>query len=170
MWEIGVSNQAVTFLLSVLAGIVYCVFYDVLRALRKAGFNSFIATFITDIIYWVIIAFATFLFLLARTNGEIRGYVLLASLLGFVICRATFSKPLLKIMSFIMIWMVKILRLIHCGFYRFYDGFLLAFSKVSTKFVKSTRLTLKKLKKLLKNRYSMLYTKENEKTSRNGDG
>lgn len=170
MWEIGVSNQVFTFLLSILLGFVFCILYDFLRSIRKAGFNSYIATLITDIIYWVIIAFVTFLFLLARTNGEIRGYVLISALLGFIAFRLTLSKLLFGTLCFVMRFTVKVVRFIHNAFYRFFDEISNRFTVVLVKIIKSLRLTLKKLKKLLKYRYSMLYTKANSKTSRNGDG
>lgn len=170
MWEIDINNQLLTFLLSIILGVVFCAFYDVFRALRKAGLNSFIATFIADIIYWIIIAFLTFLFLLARTGGEIRGYVLIAALIGFIVFRVTLSKLLFKFLSFIFCKTVKLLKQIHNVFYGFYDRFSVFLAKVSGKFAKSSKRGLKNLKKLLKYRYNMLYTKKNSKTSRKGEG
>lgn len=52
------------------------------------------SVFIGDMFFWIVSAFVTFIFLLSRTNGEIRGYVLISMLLGFVIWRITLSKPL----------------------------------------------------------------------------
>ncbi len=170
MWEIDISNQLFTFLLSVVLGFIFCIIYDLLRAVRKVGFNSATATFITDILYWIVIAFLTFIFLLARTNGEIRGYVLFCALGGFVIFRFTVSKLLFKLFVLIVCGMVKAVRLIHSVFYSIYDRFSNQINKVFTKFAKTCKRGLKKLKKLLKYRYSMLYTKGNEKASKEGDG
>ena len=74
MWEISINDQMLTLLYSLCLGVILCVFYDVFKAFHKAGFNSPLQVFIGDILYCVIAAFATFLFLLSRTNGEIRGY------------------------------------------------------------------------------------------------
>lgn len=170
MWEIDINNQLLTFLLSIILGVIFSAIYDVFRALRRAGLNSFIATFIADIIYWIVIAFLTFLFLLARTKGEIRGYVLIAALIGFLVFRITLSKLLFKFLSFIFCQTVKLYKQIHNVFYSFYDRFSVFLAKVLAKFAKSSKRGLKNLKKLLKNRYNMLYTKKNGKTSRKGEG
>ena len=76
MWEISINDQILTLLYSLCLGVILCVYYDIFRAFHKAGFDSPFQVFIGDILYCVTAAFATFLFLLSRTNGEIRGYVL----------------------------------------------------------------------------------------------
>ncbi len=50
----------------------------------------------------MISAFFYFLFFFVRTNGEIRGYILIFALLGALFCRATFSKPWFKLVSVIV--------------------------------------------------------------------
>ena len=82
MWEIDNYDQVITFLLSLVLGATFCAFYDVIRAVRRVCFNSFIAVNICDIVTWIIYAFVTFIFLISRTNGEIRSYVLFGELCG----------------------------------------------------------------------------------------
>ena len=91
MWEIGVENQAATFLLSLPVGFILCCFYDFFRILRKYRRLSNVVVFLLDVVYFIVAAFFVFCFLILRTNGEIRGYVLFGALLGFVFCRQTFS-------------------------------------------------------------------------------
>lgn len=169
MWEISVNNQIVTFLLSIALGFFICAFYDVFRSLRKVGFNSFVATFIADIIFWIASALITFLFLISRTNGEPRGYVLIAALLGFFVFRYIFSRFWLFGLIFFMRFIKEILGLVYVWFYLFWDKTTDLIRKLSFKTVKTGKRWVKKLKKLLKYRYKMLYTKGNINASRNGD-
>ena len=161
MWEININNQFTTLLLSICLGCIGCVGYDVLRASRKAGFNSNIMVFITDIIFWVVNAFITFIFLIARTNGEIRGYVLVGELIGFVIFRISLSRFVLSIFTSVFSLFKKFVGCVNGGFEVLYvktDIILHKIYKLSCKFIKSLS---KSVKKLLKNGHKVLYTNKN---------
>ena len=165
MWEINNYNQIITFALSLCLGGIFCALYDVIRAVRRAGFNSFWAVTVTDILIWVIYAFTTFIFLIARTNGEIRGYTLIGEALGFSLFRISFSRVLFPVLSFIFINMAAIGRKTSgyiSGFYIRFEALLLKLWKDSSKF-------FKRAKKLLKKVCLLLYTNKNiintEKTS-----
>ena len=92
MWEINSSFQAVSFLYSVLFGVLYCLFYDFFRVLRKLNKSTELSVFFEDLFYFVVIAFVTFLLLMSLSNGEIRGYILFGMAVGFVICYFTISQ------------------------------------------------------------------------------
>lgn len=169
MWEISVNNQIITFLLSIVLGFLICALYDIFRSLRKIGLNSFAATFVEDILFWIVSAFITFLFLLSRTNGEPRGYVLLAALLGFLVFRSLFSGFLIIVLTFLFRTILKTYRFIYVWFYRFWDKTAYLLSELLLKFIKIGKRWAKMSKKLLKNRYKLLYTKRKIKASRNGD-
>ncbi len=161
MWEINISNQFLTLLYSICLGAILCFFYDFLRASRKTGFNSFIAVFITDILFWIISAFVTFIFLMSRTNGEIRGYVLVGQLIGFVISRLTVSRFILLFFVFLFNLIKNLNRLLNKAFNVVYsktDKILLKIFKIIKKTLKTL---IKSIKKLLKNRHKLLYTNVN---------
>lgn len=168
MWEISVSNQIITFALSVCLGALSCLIYDILRAMRKTGFDSFVAVFITDILFWLFLAFVTFIFLISRTNGEIRGYVLIGELIGFIILRFTVSKLWFKILYSVFMLFVK-LKLFLRGktilIYSKIERFILLKGKQLLTVIKNV---LKSVKKLLKNRPKLLYTSVNIKSAENG--
>ncbi len=96
MWEISNSFQILGFLRALFLGGIFCVLYDFLRALRKNGMNSDFSVFIQDIIYFIVLSPVTFCFLLATTNGELRGYFFIGVILGFIVIRLT--------VSFILLW------------------------------------------------------------------
>lgn len=157
MWEINTYNQTITFVLSVCLGALFCVLYDIIRAVRKVCLNSFWAVQFTDIFLWVFYAFATFIFLVARTNGEIRGYVLAGEFLGFILFRISFSRLLFPALRFVFIKIAtvkkKVTRCIS-KFYIKFEALILKIGKSISKFFKSA-------KKLLKNALKLLYTNKN---------
>ena len=157
MWEINVTNQVFTFLWSMCLGGLLCAIYDILRAMRKAGFDSFAAVFFTDIIFWVLSAFLTFIFLISRTNGEIRGYVLAGMLGGFGLFRISISRLLFPAISFLFINILKIKRLIS----KFINQFYTRFEALILKIWNSMLKFLKSAKKLLKIGHKLLYTNKN---------
>ena len=101
MWEINNSFQAVSFLYSVAAGVIFCLLYDILRTLRKLLSPPAVNVFFQDIFYFVIISFLTFLFLMAVSNGEIRAYVIIGMAFGFAACFFTLSRFWVKALYFI---------------------------------------------------------------------
>ncbi|MBQ8740126.1 MAG: spore cortex biosynthesis protein YabQ [Clostridia bacterium] len=157
MWEINNYNQTITFLLALGLGALFCVLYDVIRAVRKVCLNSFWSVTFTDIFIWVLYAFTTFIFLVARTNGEIRGYVLAGELLGFILFRISFSRLLFPSLRFVFIKIAAVKKKVtKCigWFYIKFEAFVFKIGKSISKFFKST-------KKLLKNALKLLYTNKN---------
>lgn len=157
MWEIDNTNQIITFLLSLCQGAVFCLLYDLIRAARKVCFNSFWSVFVTDIFVCILYAFGTFIFLIARTNGEIRGFVLVGETLGFVVFRITFSRLLFPIFCFIFTNTALLIR----KFTRVIYGFNHKFEILIIKIVKNVSEFFKSAKKLLKNALKLLYTNRN---------
>ena len=97
MGHINVAYQTITFFMSIVFGAVACLFYDVFRIVHKLFCRSGVSIFVLDIIYWIVTAFATFGFLLLRCTGEVRAFVLLGILFGFIICRFTLSSVFMMV-------------------------------------------------------------------------
>ena len=148
MWEISNSVQALTFLYSCILGGIFCLLYDFLRALRYVFKFKNIFVLFQDVFYFFVCSVITFIFLLATTNGEIRGFVICGILLGYVIGFLTFSKMFLKILKFIILKMYSIFRFLNSIFNKFLN-------KVN-KFLKNM---LNSCKKGLKKVKGMLYTR-----------
>lgn len=161
MWEINVGDQSLTLLYSFALGALLCVCYDFIRAMRKNGLNSFAAVFFTDIVFWIISGFVTFIFLMSRTNGEIRAYVLVSELLGFVLFRITLSRFLLFAFAFAIGKVVAVYAKISGLFYSVFEKTESALLKILKSLLKKSKIKLKSVKKLLKNRHKVLYTNEN---------
>lgn len=165
MWEINITDQVYTFLFALLLGAFFCLFYDIIRAVRKADADSFASAFAGDIVFWVVSAFVTFLFLLARTNGEIRGYVLFAIALGFAAARFTVSGTVFTMLKTIVGFIVSVLRKISVTVIFICCRIQYAMAKVGV-FLKCAFSGLfRVIKKLLKSIRQLLYTKKNSSES-----
>lgn len=161
MWEISINDQMLTLLYSLCLGVILCVFYDVFKAFHKAGFDSPLQVFIGDILYCVIAAFATFLLLLSRTNGEIRGYVLVATLVGFIITRFTLSHITVFLFTKILVFITGVWQFLNYNILRFLIIGGRYIGRFFKKIIKKMSTALKYIKKLLKSAIHLLYTKKN---------
>ncbi len=101
MWEISSISQIVSVLYALLTGVILSVFFDFFRAARKLKVYSKTMVFFQDMIFWIIATFVTFLLLIARTNGEVRFYILLSLLAGFFVYRVTLSSFVLRFLLFL---------------------------------------------------------------------
>ena len=137
-------------LLSVLFGIGYAVLYSFFKGLRRAVRFSAVAIFFQDIIFFELIAIATFLLLLALEYGEIRLYVLISILVGFCAFYLLLSEFLSRIIAAAL---------------RFFIGLFGVFCKTLGKMEaycgKKLRICYKYVKKHLKDIVYLVYTKSN---------
>lgn len=140
MWEISLNHQIVTVLLSVFMGAIFCLLYDNFKAVRLYFHFKTFWVFISDILFFVLLALIEFCFLLSRTAGEIRGFVLATELVGFFLCRYTLSKIYLKVLKLFLGLLNRIMRYVNQGVYRFSD-FLW---EIGVKILKKTVFSRKK--------------------------
>lgn len=102
MWEIDLADQITTFLLSLpLGGFLSLLFYsgEVVRTIY--GIKGF-RLWISDILFFAFSGFITFCFLLSRSYGEIRGYIIFGIILGFWLFKTLLSGLYRKIFGGIL--------------------------------------------------------------------
>ena len=150
MWEIKNNQQVFSFVISVIFGVGYCLFYDVFRSCRRVFKSNTAAVFFGDIIFFVIIAFVTYLLLLALCSGELRGYMFFGILLGSVVCNLTLSRLTLKLFPFIIGNFLKVFLLLKNIFTALNSKILRLISKVTAFFVNFFKKSTKYLKNVLK--------------------
>ena len=158
MWEIHSQDQVITLLWSAVLGALLCMFYDVFRAWRRINKSNAVSVAVQDIFFWLISAIVTFLFMLARTCGEIRFFVFAGLISGFVLFRLSLSR--FWIIPFVLIF--RFLRYIKTRVYAFYiviltrlTAFLGCFFTLCVEKFKNIH---KVRKKLLKKGSGVLYT------------
>ncbi len=140
MWEISLNEQAVTFLLSLLLGVIFCFMFDLTRGLRIFGINSKIAVFFTDIIYFLLVSFINFCFFLTRESGQVRGYVFIGEIIGFFLFRLTLSKIIMMILTFLH----KVYTRVKSRINKIKSKIYLKIKEKSLKFRKKVKKPLKK--------------------------
>ena len=124
MWEINLNHQAFSVLLGIFMGAVFCLLFDLFKAIRLFFNLKTTGVFITDVLFFILISPVEFLFLLSRSLGEIRGFILLAELFGFFCFKYTFSKIFLKLLMFFLKTLKKIISLINNGFLKISDSLI----------------------------------------------
>ena len=135
----------------------FCLIYDVVRAVRKVGFNTTFIVNVTDILIWIIYAFITFMFFISRTNGEIRGYALVGEIIGFGFARITISKIWFVLLKLFFVKIAYVKRKIMARVYLIFDNIEIRILKR----LKYAPKLLKSVKKFLKNTGALLYNKIN---------
>ena len=107
-----VSEQLTLFALMVTMGIILGIIFDFYRAIRGIAEPGKFFTIVGDIIFWVIATVIVFSALMWKTWGEMRAYVFIGLIIGFIVHWYYISPLVLKLFkSFILfvIWMVKII-------------------------------------------------------------
>ena len=112
MWVIENNQQLFSFLVALICGTIYCSYYDLLRAYRYVLKCNTVAVFFQDIFFWLTVTFSTFLLMLSLCGGELRAFIILGQLLGFIICRITVSRIFLAVLVFLLRRTVLLLKLI----------------------------------------------------------
>ncbi len=149
MWVIENNQQFFSFLVALISGAIYCSFYDLFRAYRYVIKCRTLSVFFQDIFFWLTVALSTFLLMLSLCGGEIRAFMILGQLSGFVICRITVSRILLAVLVFLLKRIVLLLKLIIRVKNAVKIRILSVFSKVCRKLAKKVKNIGKYFKKPL---------------------
>lgn len=89
---VPILAQTNSFLYAMALGAVLSVLYDVFRIIRVAFGGKKTAVFIEDLVFSLLALVLTFVFVIVFNNGELRFFVLIGELLGFVICHYTVGR------------------------------------------------------------------------------
>ncbi len=87
------------FLTSILWGVILLVIYDVIRILRRVISHNSFFIFLEDIIYWVTSSILIFRMMYKQNNGIIRGFAILAILLGMLMYHGSVSDFIVNTIS-----------------------------------------------------------------------
>lgn len=143
MWEINISNQALSLLWSVILGFAAALFYDFLRAINKTFRPRNVLVFIFDILFWLVMTVAFFVFFMVFTNGQVRMFAFFGALAGFLFSFLAFS----KIWLFVFIKIFCVIRFVLLKIKGIFSGLgciLVKIFKILKKSLKKAVLNLKK--------------------------
>ncbi len=153
MYNVYPGEQSLIFFASLGVGFLLGVLYDFLRALRLSFTKGKIAVVVFDLLYFFIVAFVSYLFILAANKGEVRSYIIVGELLGAVFYYFSLGFALMKLTD----KFVLLLRRFYSVLYKIIffplrlikSTFLKVFSKLMVVFEKSEKKSKKIQKKVL---------------------
>lgn len=159
--DISASNQSIIFLQACLLGGIIGALYDVFRVLRLAFKTNKYIILIQDLIFFILAAILTFVFLLINGDGQIRIFVIIGEILGFIIYFFTIGVIVVKSSRFIINVIKTILMFLYKILIKpFVKIFIFIFSKFRAffnKFSIKSKKILKNRNLHLKKKYNMLY-------------
>lgn len=100
----ALSTQLYAFGIVMLAGISLGVLFDVFRVIRGLLRPGLFATPLLDLLFWAACTPVLILYLLLANWGELRGYVFIALILGFVFYKLFLGDTVLAL----LLWVVRV--------------------------------------------------------------
>ncbi len=97
MYTVPQSRQLTIFLCAIGVGFLLGVLYDVIRAIRLSFTESKAAIVIFDVIYFFLLGILSFLFILAANKGEVRFYIILGQVIGWLFYYFSFGVAVIKV-------------------------------------------------------------------------
>ncbi len=92
-----ISNQAYSFAICFVCGVIIGIFFDIFRILRKSFKTPDLITYIEDLIFGIITGIFLVFVLFVLNNGQLRFYIFFGLILGIIIYLITISKLFIKI-------------------------------------------------------------------------
>ncbi|MGL5674878.1 MAG: spore cortex biosynthesis protein YabQ [Cellulosilyticaceae bacterium] len=107
-----VNTQTLLFIRAIEIGILFGMVYDLVRIFRKIIPHPNWLVQLEDSLYWLACMFIGFSILYIHNFAEIRLFVFLGMILGGILYLATFSIVFMKIATWIIEWMRRIIKAI----------------------------------------------------------
>lgn len=106
------QNQVYTFFIFILNGLLIGLLFDTFRILRKSFKTSNIITNLQDIAFWILTGLILIYSVFKFANGELRLYIFLGILLGYILYLLVFSKIYIKVSVNVILFIKKTLHYI----------------------------------------------------------
>lgn len=150
MWEISNYLQLLSLFRSIIFGCIIFFVYDILRSMTISFKFSNINIFITDIIFCIVLIPFVFCFLIATTNGELRGYIFAGLIIGMFLWKYTLSRFYFSFLLKLNNLFYKVFDWTNRGIFSIFSAIYLYFSIFFKKSLFLFKKILKYIKKLLK--------------------
>lgn len=157
MYMLTIADQTRLFLLALGLGFLLGVVYDLFRVIRMAFTMRRAGVFIQDVLFFLTCAAATFIFLLAVNQGEIRGFIIAGESLGFLIYYFSFGLLAIKVSSFLVQTVRRFFHLVSLPFRALFRLMRRLFGKIGISVKKTSKKIAKKSKFNLKHHKTLLY-------------
>lgn len=108
MYTVEQNEQAMIFFTSLGVGFLLGVLYDVMRAFRLSFDRGKAVTVIIDLLYFSLVAFCSYVYILAANKGEVRSYIIAGELIGAVFYYFSLGAVAMKITDRLAAFLKKI--------------------------------------------------------------
>lgn len=160
-FQIYAPDQLLVFAKALLLGASLGLFYDVFRILRIAIKSHSIIIFFEDILFFVLAAILTFLFIFNVNSGVVRWFIFLGIIVGFALYYITVGKLVIKISEIIINIFKSIFKflwgLLIKPFVMFFKWIYRKIRPFCIKIKDKTKIVHNNLRNGLKSRRSMVY-------------
>lgn len=136
---VSINEQTVIFLSCILSGSLIGFVFDVFRIIRTAYKLNKVFTTVSDLCFWTVAFFIVFTTIYITGDGQIRWFVFLGCIIGFLLYLFTISPLIIKSV-------VKIIRVINSFLWGCLCFILKPFIKIFRFFVKKTGIIKKFVK------------------------
>lgn len=109
---ITVAGQTWVFLGGILVGAALGVCYDLFRVVRLAVPHPAALVAVEDLVFFCVCAAGTFLYLLGAGYGQLRGFILVGELVGFLLYHCTLGAVAIRVFGVVLAWLGRFLRLL----------------------------------------------------------
>lgn len=105
-----ISQQTAIFLFTVGIGVFIGLVYDIFRILRKVFKHKNFIIHVEDFIFWIFVTCVMFYLMLNKNYGEIRGFTILGSIMGWLLYFFTLSFFVMTISTKVIEIIIQILK------------------------------------------------------------
>ncbi len=179
MYSVPQTEQLSIFTASLGLGFLLGILYDIFRAIRLSVTKGKIAVVISDVLYFLCVGLASFLFILSLNKGEIRSYIIAGEVIGAVFYYFSFGIAAMKITDYLVkllrrfySFVFKVIsapfRLIKRAFSHLLEKLKIVFKKTSKNSQKMRKKHLPKARMYVYNLFGIFLA--NTKTEKKGGG
>lgn len=156
--DLIITQQLIYFCQSIFLGVISSFIFDFFKILRLSIKHNNIFIFIEDIIFFIILSLLTYNFMINISFGQIRIFILIGELIGFILYKFSISDFIVKSITYIISIISALFKLIFNFLlfptYKFTIKFIKLLSKpFLTFFTKYFKI----IEKPLKNKISIVY-------------
>ncbi|MCI5602977.1 MAG: spore cortex biosynthesis protein YabQ [Lachnospiraceae bacterium] len=139
-----IINEVDIFFRAIILGVVFALIYDFIRIIRRIVFKSFIIMGLEDILYWLIMAVMTCVFLYKVNGGVIRSYIITGIAAGMILYELSIGRFAVKYLTIALKFILrkickifeKIWKMLHWGLKKVFKPIRILCSKINVKILR----------------------------------
>ena len=170
-----IINEVDIFFRAITLGVIFALIYDFIRIIRRIVFKSFIIMGLEDILYWLIMAVMTCVFLYKVNGGVIRSYIITGIAAGMILYELSIGRFAVKYLTIALRFILgkickifeKIWKMLHWGLKKVFKPIRILCSKINVKILRKHKEKIKRSNKAADKSKRKNRIKAEDKNTRN---